>query len=119
VISPYVIDAVGARHAQHWFQNAALFDAATALRMGLVHEVVAADALDAVCERQIQQLLSVGPIAVQEAKQLVWRMSGRSFARREQEDLENARLIARLRVSAEGQAGLQAFLGKTTPPWQS
>jgi methylglutaconyl-CoA hydratase len=32
-------------------------------------------------------------------------------------DGANAELIARLRVSAEGQEGLSAFLEKHAPPW--
>jgi methylglutaconyl-CoA hydratase len=112
VISPYVIDAIGARQARRWFQTAELFDAAQAWRMNLVHEVVTADQLDPACERVIKALLTNGPAAVGECKRLVDRISGRSLNDQLTIDAQNAALIARLRVSTEGQEGLAAFLEK-------
>ncbi len=112
VISPYVIDAIGARQARRWFQTAELFDATQALRMNLVHEVVAADQLDNACDRVLKALLSNGPIAVGECKRLLDRISGRTLNDQQTIDAQNAALIARLRVSAEGQEGLGAFLEK-------
>ena len=117
VISPYVVDAIGARHAIKLFQTAEIFDAKQALAMGLVHEVVAADELDNAVQRQVDLLNKAGPIAVTEAKALALRVSGRIQERRKLLDEENAALIARLRVSAEGQEGLTAFLDKRKPSW--
>ncbi|MDZ4814100.1 MAG: enoyl-CoA hydratase-related protein [Pseudomonadota bacterium] len=112
VISPYVIDAIGARQARRWFQTAEQFDAAHALRINLVHEVVTADQLDATCDRVLKTLLANGPSAVGECKHLVDRIAGRSIEDQRIIDADNAALIARLRVSAEGQEGLSAFLEK-------
>jgi methylglutaconyl-CoA hydratase len=112
VISPYVVDAIGARQARRWFQTAELFDANQALRMNLVHEVVATEQLDASCDRILKALLSNGPVAVGECKRLVDRISGRALHDQQTIDAQNAALIARLRVSAEGQEGLGAFLEK-------
>jgi methylglutaconyl-CoA hydratase len=112
VISPYVIDAIGARQARRWFQTAELFDAAQALGLQLVHEVVAADALDATVARVVKALLGNGPRAVAECKRLVDRIAGRALETQTEIDADNATLIARLRVSAEGQEGLGAFLEK-------
>jgi methylglutaconyl-CoA hydratase len=112
VISPYVIEAIGARHARRYFQTAEIFDAAQALRIQLVHEVVAADQLDAACDRVLKALLNNGPVAVETCKRLVDRVAGRSLNDQILIDAENAALIARLRVSAEGQEGLSAFLEK-------
>ena len=112
VISPYVVDAIGARQARRWFQTAELFDAAQALGMQLVHEVVTADALDATVARVAKALLGNGPRAVGECKRLVDRIAGRSLEAQRRIDADNAALIARLRVSAEGQEGLGAFLEK-------
>ena len=92
-----------------------IFDAATALRIGLLHTVVEADALDAAIERQIALLLKAGPVAAARAKQLVARVA--ATADRDRADRDNADLIARLRVSPEGQEGLSAFLEKRTPRW--
>lgn len=115
VISPYVIAAIGPREARRWFATAEIFDAATALRIGLLHDVVAADALDAAIERQIALLLKAGPHAAAGAKRLVARVT--AGADRDRVDADNADLIASLRVSPEGQEGLSAFLDKRAPAW--
>lgn len=115
VISPYVIDAIGPRQARRWFATAEIFDAATAHGIGLLHEVVAADGLDAAVQRQVDLLLKAGPLAAAQAKVLVRRVA---FDRdRNRLDADNAALIARLRVSSEGQEGLGAFLDKRKPRW--
>jgi methylglutaconyl-CoA hydratase len=115
VISPYVIEAIGARESRRWFATAEIFDAATALRIGLLHEVVAADQLDAAINQQIGLLLKAGPLAAAQAKTLVRRVAGERDGARL--DADNAALIAGLRVSAEGQEGLSAFLDKRKPAW--
>ena len=116
VISPYVIAAIGPRQARRWFATAEIFDAAEAHRIGLLHEVAAdVDALDGAVERQVALLLKVGPVASAAAKRLV-----RDVALQPDRDLLdhlNARLIAGLRVSPEGQEGLSAFLDKRAPVW--
>lgn len=117
VISPYVVEAIGPRHARRLFQTAEVFDAAAALRMGLLSEVVETDDLDAALSRQIAWLRKAGPMALQACKLLVARVASRDVTRQLALDEENARLIARLRVSAEGQEGLAAFLDKREPAW--
>lgn len=115
VISPYVIAAIGARQARRYFATAEVFDAAEALRIGLLHQVVVADALDAAVQAQVSLLLKAGPVAAAAAKHLVREVC--SHADGSRHDHDNAALIARLRVSPEGQEGLAAFLDKRTPHW--
>lgn len=115
VISPYVIAAVGARQARRWFASAEIFDAQTALRIGLLHEVVAAEHLDAAVQHQIDLLLKAGPSAAAGAKSLIARVVATPDA--QTLDQANASLIAALRVSPEGQEGLSAFLDKRSPSW--
>lgn len=115
VISPYVIRAIGARQARRYFATAEIFDASEALRIGLLHQVVEAEALDAAIERQIALLLQAGPLATAHAKTLVRNVLADSDG--ERHDRDNAALIARLRVSPEGQEGLAAFLEKRKPAW--
>lgn len=117
VISPYVIDAIGTRNALRYFQTAELFDAARAQALGLIHEVVAADQLDISVTVQLKHLRQAGPNAVQAAKALVHRVAGMSIEDQIFVDEENAKLIAKLRVSPEGQEGLGAFLGKRRANW--
>ena len=115
VISPYVIAAIGARHARRYFASAEVFDAAQARRIGLLHEVVTADGLDAAVDRQVALLLKAGPVASAQAKSLVRDVAG--LRDRDAIDAANADLIARLRVSPEGQEGLSAFLDKRAAAW--
>jgi methylglutaconyl-CoA hydratase len=115
VISPYVIGAIGARNARRYFATGEIFDAAEALRIGLLHQVVAADQLDAAVQRQLDLLLRAGPVASATAKQLVRDVAAHADGNRH--DADNAALIARLRVSPEGQEGIGAFLDKRKPSW--
>ena len=117
VISPYVIAAIGARQARRLFVSAEVIDAHEALRIDLVHRVVATDKLDAAIARELDLLAKGAPNAQREAKQLALRMAGATPEHATQIDKDNAALIARLRIGAEGQAGLGAFLDKQTPPW--
>lgn len=115
VISPYVINAIGPRQARRYFATAEIFDAAEALRIGLLHKVVNATALDNAVQRQIDLLLNAGPSASANAKRLVRDVVAHSDGA--SHDADNAALIARLRVSPEGQEGLTAFLEKRKPGW--
>src|SRR5947207_6482969 len=98
VISPFVLPKIGAQ-ARRYFLTGERFDAETALRIGLVHEL--ADDLDAAMDRVVAALLTSGPRAVHEAKKL---------ARERPAGEETARIAARLRTGDEGQEGLRAFL---------
>ena len=118
VISPYVIAAIGPRQARRWFATGEHFDAATALQIGLVHQVVAADALDAAVQAQLALLAKAGPVAVASAKILVREVCA-AVGDRDGLDRANAGLIAALRASDEGKEGLSAFLEKRAPSWAS
>ncbi len=119
VISPYVAAAIGARQARRFFLSGEIFDATEAQRIGLLHAVVPGAALDAAVERQLHWLGKGAPRAQAEAKALLRRGAGDVARARDAIDLDNAALIARLRVSPEGQEGLQAFLDKRPPRWIS
>jgi methylglutaconyl-CoA hydratase len=117
VISPYVIDAIGLREARRLFITGEVFEADVAARIGLLHVVVGGSELDEAIERQLYLLAKAGPQAQREAKQLALRVGGSDVAQAERIDAANAALIARLRVSDEGQHGLGAFLDKRAPRW--
>jgi methylglutaconyl-CoA hydratase len=117
VISPYVVAAIGPRHARRLFTSGEVFDATEAHRIGLLHQLVDAAALDEAVERALHFLAKGGPVAQRKAKALALRMAGMTPAAQEAIDAANAELIARLRVSAEGQEGLGAFLDKRAPRW--
>ena len=108
VISPFVFPRIGTAAARRFFLSGERFDAMTALRIGLVHEV--ADELDATVDRVVGEILTAGPEATRAAKRLI----------RDRPDPEDAaRLAARLRTSPEGQEGLRAFLDKRPAAWRS
>ena len=114
-ISPYVIRAMGARAAQRYFLTAERFTAAEAHRIGFVHEVVTADALDAKVDELLKALTSASPAAVVACKTLVADVVGRDI----DEGLiaYTVEAIADIRASAEGREGVQAFLNKRKPAW--
>ena len=114
-ISPYVIRAMGARAAHRYFLTAERFDAAEALRIGFVHQVVSADQLDAAVAALAQALVQAGPQAVKATKALVQDIGGKDITQMLVERTVHA--IAEVRVSPEGQEGIQAFLGKRKPDW--
>lgn len=116
VISPYVVAAMGPRAARRYFLTAERFSAEKALALGLVHEVVADDGLDAAAEAIIAELLAAGPIAVREAKDLIASVAFRPPDAVLRQD--TAERIARIRASDEGREGLTAFLEKRPPNWR-
>ncbi len=116
VISPYVIAAIGERAARRYFVTAERFDAETALRLGLVQEVVAPEALEAAGRQVLDALLAGGPAAQAAAKRLVRDMAGRPIDDALVE--ETAKRIAEIRAGAEAKEGVSAFLEKRPPAWQ-
>ncbi|MEQ8602672.1 MAG: enoyl-CoA hydratase/isomerase family protein [Marivibrio sp.] len=117
VISPYVVDAIGQRAARRYFQTAERFSADEAHRLGLVHEVVAdEEALAEAGARIAGEVLTVGPKAAAEAKDLVFAVD-RPLSEAVIED--TAERIARVRASDEGKEGVGAFLDKRKPAWLS
>ena len=114
-ISPYVIRAMGARAAHRYFLTAERFTAAEALRIGLVHEVVSLDALDAKVAELAQALASASPNAMRACKGLLHNVAGRDIdAPLIASTVEG---IADIRASDEGREGVQSFLQKHKPSW--
>ena len=115
VISPFVLRKIGQSHARALFLTGERFDAARALRIGLVHDVVPASDLDAAVARAIDGILSCGPQATRVAKTIVRTVSMMSA---EDARAWTAQTIAKRRASDEGQEGLRAFLEKRKPDWK-
>ncbi len=114
-IGPYVIDAIGARSARRYFLTAERFTAAEAYRIGLVHDIAIAEALDDRINELLGDLIVAGPCAQAESKALI-----RAVARRPVDDAmvaDTASRIARIRASAEAREGVAAFLAKRKPAW--
>ena len=107
VISPFALAKIGPGAARRYFVTGERFDAPTALRIGLVHEV--ANDLDGAVGTILDELASAGPKAARHAKRLVLELP---------DGAETARRIAERRTSDEGQEGLRAFLERRPPSWR-
>jgi methylglutaconyl-CoA hydratase len=118
-IGPFVVAKIGASHARSLFVSAERFTAHRALEIGLVHEVVPDTlALDAAVERVLENMLQCGPNAMAVAKRLVLDLSWPERRSQFSDCIEYvSKTLADLRVSAEGQEGLRAFLEKRKPAW--
>ena len=114
-ISPYVIRAIGARQAGRYFQTAERISAARARELGLAHEVVATDALDAKVAEIVTALLQGGPRSQGAAKALIRAVADQPVSDALVED--TARRIATLRATPEAREGLGAFLDKRPASW--
>ncbi len=103
-ISPFVLPKIGAGNARALFTTGEAFKADRALRIGLVHEVVAPEELDAAVNKKLKAILGAGPVAVASSKMI---------AQGAPMDLETAaRVLAKARAGEEGKEGVAAFLDK-------
>lgn len=114
VISPFVIRKIGENNARVLFVTGERFSAARALSIGLVHAVVSTELLDDAVQKAVAELLTSAPQALRECKKLALSVGQMSY---EQARGYTAETIARLRIGAEGQEGLRAFLEKRKANW--
>lgn len=113
-ISPYVLRRIGESRAREYFLTGERFDAARAREIGLVNRVAAEGKLDEAVDGAVKPLLGSGPEALAKCKELIRRTPQLSFDEAKE---YTARMIAGLRVSAEGQEGMASFLEKRKPRW--
>lgn len=119
VIGPYVIEKVGISYARAYFLSGMHFKASVAKDMALIHRVVAREQLEAAAEETIQEFLKAAPAAAQRAKALIKRIVALSSDTKGREAIRQFTIetIADLRVSDEGQEGMDALLNKRKPKW--
>jgi methylglutaconyl-CoA hydratase len=114
IISVVVLQKLGVHDAMRLFLTGDRFEAARAQGYGLVHRVVAADALRDAVREEAKAIALGGPNAVAEAKRLIRTVSRSSmdegFAYAEAK-------IAELFASAEAAEGMAAFVQKRRPNW--
>ncbi|WP_213881324.1 enoyl-CoA hydratase-related protein [Pseudomonas sp. dw_358] len=115
VISPYVAQAIGHRALRRYGLTAERFDGEQACALGLLAECFSNDELDAAVERWLANLLLNSPAAMVQTKALLLEVSTALLD--EHLRARTAKCIAEVRVSAQAQEGLQAFLEKRSPGW--
>ena len=115
-IAPFVVRKIGVSHARSLFVTGERFGAERAREIGLVHNLVPLDGLDAVVGEKVDEILQGGPVAQATVKALLHRLETT-------EPMEapglTSRVISELRTGEEGQEGLAAFLEKREPGWRA
>lgn len=115
-IAPYVVRALGERASRRYFTTAEVFDSTRAAQLGLIHEAVPAEALDATIAQLAETLRNNGPDAVRACKRLAAEVAGRALDDALIE--QTADWIAATRAGAEAREGIAAFLDKRSPSWR-
>lgn len=116
-ISPYVVAKIGVPNARRIMLNAHKLGGKAAAQLGLLDEVVSTiEELDEAIEREIVATLTCAPGAVAKAKELIRFVSTHDA----QENLAHtANALADSWETAEVREGIEAFLQKRKPNWQS
>lgn len=114
-IAPYVVRAMGEAAAKRYFVTAERFSAEAAQGFGMLHEVVAAEQLDATMQTILGAITANGPKATRACKALVQEVTGAPITSALR--ARTAQLIADIRATAEGREGVQSFLMKRKPNW--
>lgn len=113
-ISPYVMKKCGEGKCREFFLTGERLIADKACTAGLVNVVVEFEEIDQCVNLITQNLLSSGPEAINMCKELLRNIAEMSF---EKARIYTAEVIAKLRISDEGQEGMAAFLEKRKPNW--
>lgn len=115
VISSFVLQKAAIGVVRPLMISGRSFGAETALRAGLIHDVVPAGEGGVALQKTVEQWLEAGPQASREIKRLLNDLTRPEWAAQRE---RTTRLIAELRVSTEGQEGLKSFLEKRSPSWR-
>lgn len=114
VVTSFVLPKIGLSHTRRLYLTSEVFGMETAQRIGLVHEVVAREELEARARKAADEVLKNGPEAVKLAKGYLARLAGMDRAARIKFSLDT---LVKARSSAEGREGLAAFLERRPPSW--
>lgn len=115
MISPYVVAAIGERQSRRYFLTGEIFDAAEAFRLGMLHDIVETDELNARIGNVLAELYCGGPRAIVSAKHQIAKVAHADINLAVVE--QSAHTIAEIRATPEAQEGLGAFLEKRRAAW--
>ncbi|MDE2008042.1 MAG: enoyl-CoA hydratase/isomerase family protein [Rhodospirillales bacterium] len=114
-ISTHMVNAIGLRHTRRYALTGERFDAAEALRIGLVHEVVPAERMEARLEAVLDAIRLGAPGAVALTKRSFLGANGVLLDERSMEMLAHEGWTQR--ATAEAREGTAAFRDKRRPAW--
>jgi methylglutaconyl-CoA hydratase len=115
VISTYVVRRIGLSNMKRLFITGERFNSEYAKEIGLIDFVTEKDDFNSTVERYVDQLKSSSPKAIKEIKNLVNNYKKMDIEKYKEFTVEK---ISELRVSEEGQEGMNAFLEKRRPKWE-
>ena len=114
-ISTHMVNAIGLRHTRRYALTGERFDAAEAVRIGLVHEVVEPSAMEAKLTGVLDAIFLGGPEAIAMTKRSFLGANGLTLDERRMTMLAHEGWTQR--ASAEGHEGTAAFREKRRPTW--
>jgi methylglutaconyl-CoA hydratase len=116
VISAFVKNKMELSQMSRWFLTGEVFTSAQAKEMGLVHEIKPQPQIREVVDKWTRSFAANGPQAVRETKLLLRKIANETSSVKLKKQTTD--LIAKLRVSPEGQEGIKGFLEKRSPSWR-
>jgi methylglutaconyl-CoA hydratase len=114
VISTYIVRRIGLSNMQRLFITGERFTSEYAKEIGLLDYVVSEEEFDSKIQNTIEQLRSSGSKAIEEIKKLVNNYEKLDIEKYKEHTVKK---ISELRVSDEGQEGINAFLEKRKTKW--
>ncbi len=114
-ISTHMVNAIGLRHTRRYALTGERFDAREAERIGLIHEIVEADAMEAKLAGVLDAIFLGSPTAIAMTKSSVLGANGLLLDERQVTMLSHEGWTQR--HSAEGHEGTAAFREKRKPAW--
>jgi methylglutaconyl-CoA hydratase len=112
---PFLVRAINPRSLRRYLVSGERFDAAEAQRIGLVHEVTEASALDAALARAVAGFLEAGPGAAVTAKRVLRAQASGAITDEQLAELQREFHIGA--ESDEAREGRAAFRAKRKPRW--
>ncbi len=114
-ISPYIIKRVGEARSRELMLTGQRFKGPKAYEIGMVNYSLSEQGMEEKLSELVKLLLTSGPKAVSQCKVLIEQVANHLTLEEAKEF--TAEMIARIRMSEEGQEGMAAFLEKRKPRW--
>jgi methylglutaconyl-CoA hydratase len=114
IVSNFLLRQVGEKHARDLLLTGRIFDAAEALRLGLVNEIVEPGRLLPRAYELARTLMENSPASLRGTKELLSQTVNEELDRRLEASIEEN---ARIRQTRDFREGITSFLEKRKPKW--